>query len=137
MTYRVGQGKGYEHLLISELILRGHNVSTPAVDMAYDLLCETPAFDFIKVQVKSTSYKNGVSYIANVCYGGGKKLYDNNKVDVIAIYVIPEKLWYFIPNSLIKTNSIRLNPSNENTKFGGYKNNWKIFQTMKHDGGKQ
>lgn len=114
-------------MLIAELTSRGYSVSVPVVDGPYDLLVERSK-GFLRVQVKSTSTQ-GERTKAYQCVirKGRNKKYDPANVDIAAVYVEPEKVWYFIPMSLLNVATVYLFPNEKKGKFDTYENYWKVF----------
>lgn len=93
----------------------GHTIAKPFGDNAkYDLIVDIDN-ELQRVQVKSTRSKDTTSgidcYRCLVCSGAvNKKMYSEDDIDYVAIYVIPEDAWYKIPIREIKAKSVRLYP---------------------------
>lgn len=93
----------------------GYIVSKPFGDNAkYDLIVDN-GIKLERVQVKSTSRKDksgGMDcYNCLVCSGrDSKQQYSEQDVDCIAIYIIPEDVWYKIPVNEIKGKTVKLYP---------------------------
>lgn len=68
---------------------------------AFDVGIEFPP-NFLRVQVKSTSYRRGDGYCCELVPNHGKKQdYNLEEIDLFAAYVIPVNAWYLIPASLV------------------------------------
>lgn len=115
---------------------KGLIVSKPfGENWRYDFIIDTEN-DLYRVQVKSCTNKrnNRNGYRADICYGkkSGKnrKAYDNKSIDFLAIYIIPEEIWYIIPVEITRgVKRICLYPNTEiDTKYGLYKENWKFVK---------
>ena len=106
----------------------GYTIAKPFGDNAkYDLIVEVDN-KLQRIQVKSTKSKDistGTDcYRCNVCSGASvKKMYSDNDIDFVAIYVIPEDAWYKIPVNEIKSKSVRLYPhrKSRNESFEKYR----------------
>jgi hypothetical protein len=99
----------------------------PATPMPWDFIVTCPA-GMLKVQVKSSSVKNGQSYnvmTSSGCTGKSKMSHD---VDVIACYIAPEKMWWMIPRSELTGKTVKLNPEpTSKSRYKKYQENWSIF----------
>jgi hypothetical protein len=107
---------------------RGLNVSKPHGDSAsYDVGVEQNG-RFLRIQVKSTSYrrKEG-AYSCNIV-GAKQKCYAPGLVDFLAIYIAPIDLWYIIPFEVIDgTCSLNLTPRKSH-KFSQYMEAWNLLR---------
>ncbi len=106
---------------------QGLQVSKPWGEMAhYDVAVEYEA-RFLRVQVKSTIFKDRGGYSCSV--RGSKGPYVGNAFDFLAAYVIPENLWYIIPAAKFKMQgSVALYPNLKNSKYGPYKEAWHLLR---------
>jgi hypothetical protein len=90
----------------------GFNVSRPwGGSSRYDFAVELNG-QFLRVQVKSTTWKkDGVAYVFGLA-GPARKRYTEEEIDFFAVYVIPEDPWYIIPASVVVglKSSLRLYP---------------------------
>ena len=108
-----GDSAELRFMLLNHLL--GHTIAKPFGDNAkYDLIVEIDN-KLERIQVKSTSRKDNLTgvycYCCIVCSGASvKKMYSEDDIDFIAIYVIPEDAWYKIPVKEIKSKKIRLYP---------------------------
>lgn len=125
-------GKSAEHLLISELTKRGFLISTPVIDGDYDMVIDN-GNTIKRVQVKSTKTtgtrtKGYQCQVTKGQSGNTRKKYNAKDVDIAAVYIMPAKVWFFIPMSLINVKSIYLYPNEKKGKFEQYQEYWKIFE---------
>lgn len=96
----------------------GYTVLKPFGDNAkYDIVVDIGK-ELQRIQVKSTSRKatdNRMDcYNCVVCSGAkNKQPYSKKDIDYIAIYVIPEDVWYKIPIEEVKGKTVKLYPHRE------------------------
>lgn len=121
-------GELAESKFIVECLSRNFDVSVPFGDSSpYDLIVTSENIN--RVQVKSTSTMNNERYHITCGWGRkSKKVYDEDKVDIFAIYVKGYD-WYIIPSGEIKTTTINLYPHRLNTvgKYEIYKGAWDLL----------
>jgi long-subunit fatty acid transport protein len=94
-------------------------------------------FDFIvqggkklwRVQVKSVAYMKNGSYYLTVRRSVGRKLaaYSKAEVDFIAVYIIPEDIWYILPVSEIKGRQFLLFRPQGPDGFARRREGWRVF----------
>jgi PD-(D/E)XK nuclease superfamily protein len=78
---------------------------------------------FVRVQVKSTMFKDRGGYSCSVRGSCGP--YKGDAFDFVAAYVIPEDLWYIIPAEKIRgQGSVAIYPKLEGSKYDCYKEAW-------------
>jgi hypothetical protein len=74
---------------------------------------------FVRVQVKSTGFKDRGGYSCTV--RGSRGPYTGDPFDFLAAYLIPEDVWYIIPaEKFLGQGSIALYPKLKNSKYGQY-----------------
>jgi hypothetical protein len=93
--------------------------------------------NFLRVQVKSTSYRRGDGYSCQLLPNHSKKIdYSLEQIDLFAVYVIPVKAWYLIPASLVlgvrRIKCVALSPVGSPTKkksycYEGYREDWRML----------
>jgi len=102
-------------------------VSEPRGDSApYDRIVEWDGKLF-KVQIKMRSSTNSVikkNYVLAISKSDGAA-YTPKEVDVVAIHLRNEDIWYFVPIEFI-SRKMRVNPKKD--KLDKYKNNWDVFK---------
>jgi hypothetical protein len=104
----------------------GMSVSKPHGDSRrYDVLVETGR-RIVRVQVKSTIFREGSGYSCSLKDSRGP--YKKNSFDFVAAYVIPEDVWYILPEKVVRGKwSIGLNPKLEGAKYNQYKEAWHLL----------
>lgn len=113
----------FDYLAMTE----GLVVSEPRGDSApYDRIVERNN-KLYKVQIKMRS-SNGKAklknYVVTVSRADGNA-YTPQEVDIVAIHLRNENLWYFIPIQFV-SKKMRINPKKD--KFDKYKYNWNVFK---------
>jgi len=109
----------------------GLQVVKPMGDSAsYDAVVETGGH-FVRVQVKSTaSLRPEGCYKCNIRPASGLP-YNRGDFDFIAVYVIPEDVWYIIPARLVvganKRTAIVLYTANPTSRWAPYKEAWHLL----------
>jgi hypothetical protein len=92
---------------------------------------ESSGYDFVvdlgtrifRVQVKSTIFHEGDGYSCTLKDSRGP--YKKNSFDFVAAYVIPEDIWYILPEKKIRGMwSIGLHPELKVSKYGQYQEAW-------------
>jgi len=108
----------------------GLTVTKPWGESArYDVAVESNG-RFLRVQVKSTEYRVGNSYICNVRPDSALRPYTTRQIDLLAAYVIPENVWYIIPAQVatrLKGN-IWLSPRKRGHKYERYLEAWYLLR---------
>jgi hypothetical protein len=94
--------------------------------------------NFLRVQVKSTSYRRGDGYCCQLVPNHAKKQdYTLEEIDLFAAYVIPVNAWYLIPASLVlgvrRITCVMLSPVGAPTKmksycYEGYEGAWSLLE---------
>ena len=86
----------------------------------------------VRVQVKSTLYRDGRSYACAV--GPNLQMrqpYTKKDFDFLAVYIIPEDIWYIIPAKLVVRGGmgmIVLTPSAAGHKYEPYMEAWHLLR---------
>jgi hypothetical protein len=103
------------------------HVTKPWGDSAqYDFIVEYQS-RFLRIQVKSTKYKCDGCYPCAV--QGSQGPYLENAFEFLAVYVIPEDLWYIIPAHVFRGQaSVCLSPTREDSKYGKYLGAWELLK---------
>jgi hypothetical protein len=136
-TYKE-RGEWVELLFMAEAARRRFAVCKPWGEVrAYDVGIEHRP-NFLRVQVKSTSYRRGDGYCCQLIPNHAKKQdYTLEEVDLFAAYVIPVGAWYLIPASLVlgarRITCVMLSPVGEPTKkksycYEGYEEAWGLLK---------
>jgi hypothetical protein len=128
-TYKQ-RGEWAELLFMAQAAERGFNVSKPWGDSArYDVSVELNG-RFLRVQIKSTSAPRGDAGYICTLKRTGIAYYTVEDVDFFAIYVVPEKVWYILPASIVLRlrSNIRLAPGNKGQKYEPFMEAWNLFR---------
>ena len=106
---------------------QGLHVTRPWGDTAqYDFVLEHEA-RFARVQVKSTGFKDRGGYSCSV--RGSRGAYVGDPFDFVAVYVVPEDVWFIIPEHVVHgRRSVALYPQLEKSKYGEYLNAWGLLK---------
>jgi hypothetical protein len=96
---------------------------------------ESSGYDFVvdqdgrmvRVQVKSTIFKEGTGYSCSMKDSKGP--YKKNSFEFVAAYVIPEDVWFIIPEKKVRGLwSVGLYPKLEGSKYGEYLEAWDLLR---------
>jgi hypothetical protein len=103
------------------------NVTRPWGDSAqYDFIVEHQA-RFLRIQVKSTQFFDRGCYPCAV--KGSHWLYAENAFDFLAVYILPEDLWYIIPAHAFRgQSSVALRPAVDDSKYAEYLGAWELMK---------
>ena len=117
------RGEWAELCFAMRAIERGLRLSRPwGESTGYDFAVEQ-AGRFVRVQVKSTIFREGGGYSCSMKDSRGP--YRRNKFDFVAAYVIPEDVWYIIPAKKVwRKWSIHLQPGLARAKYSSYEEAW-------------
>ena len=78
------------------------------------------------MQVKSTMFREGSGYSCSLKDSRGP--YKKGSFDFVAAYVIPEDVWYILPEKVVRGMwSIGLYPKLEKSKYNCYKEAWHLL----------
>jgi hypothetical protein len=96
------RGEWVELKFMTDAAQRRFAVSKPWGDTrAYDVGIEHNQ-NFLRVQVKSTTNRDGAGYLCQFKPNHRKRQdYTLQQLDLFAAYVIPEEVWYLIPAALL------------------------------------
>ena len=129
------RGEWVELQFMARAVRLGFKVAKPWGDSsAYDVGVEYGQ-RYLRVQVKSTTYRTGTGYLCGFKPGEGSKPYTTRKVDFFAAYVIPEDVWYVIPASVVlkKKGDLMLCPVErrkyDRYRYESYREAWRLLRT--------
>jgi PD-(D/E)XK nuclease superfamily protein len=127
MKHPKRRGEWAELRFMAAAAENGLHVTKPWGDSAqYDFIVEHEA-RFVRVQVKSTGFKSHGGYPCAV--HGSHSRYLGDPFDFLAVYVVPEDLWYIIPWHVFDGQaSVELRPSMETSKYGKYLGAWDLLK---------
>jgi PD-(D/E)XK endonuclease len=123
------RGEWAELRFMARAAEHGFGVSKPWGDSyAYDFVVEHEA-KFLRVQVKSTTYRRGHSYFCHL-HAGNRQIYTSKQTDFVAVYIIPKNIWFIFPIDVVsKTNSnLILSPHLQNSRNGAYEEAWHLMR---------
>ena len=120
------RGEWAELCFMARAAERGLNVSKPHGDSAsYDVGVEHDG-KFLRVQVKSTTFRRKGSYTCNIV-GPKRQRYARGRLDFFAVYLVTIDVWYIIPFEVAEGNqSLNLTPR-KGHKFSQYMEAWKLL----------
>lgn len=98
------------------------------LDDGCDVIVENENHNLLRVQVKSTvkDEKNG-KYKVSTGRGSKVKTKINKDLDIIAVFLTAENIWYFIPAQMVDVYTIYIRPHLEDCRYNDYKDNWSAF----------
>ncbi len=122
------RGEWVELQFMARAAHHGLTVSKPWGDSArYDFIVEHRG-RFLRVQVKSTMNHHKSGYLC-ACHGWNKDWpYDRTQIDFLAVFVIPEDVWYIIPVAHICKTAITLEPRRPHNKYFPYLEAWHLLR---------
>ncbi len=83
---------------------------------------------FVRVQVKSTTFKDRGGYSCSV--RGSRGAYVGDAFDFVAVYVVPEDVWFIIPEEVVRGRpSIAVYPKLKKSKYGRYREAWRLLRS--------
>jgi PD-(D/E)XK endonuclease len=93
----------------------------------YDFMVDHGGGRVLRVQVKSTIFKEGTGYSCTLKDSKGP--YKKNTFEFVAAYVIPEDVWFVIPEKKVRGMwSVGLYPNLERSKYWEYKEAWHLLR---------
>jgi hypothetical protein len=82
----------------------------------------------VRVQVKSTIFKEGKEGYS-CTLKDSKGPYKRNSFDFVAAYVIPEDVWFILPEKVVRGMwSVGLYPKLASAKYRGYQEAWHLLR---------
>lgn len=129
------RGEWVELQFMAQALRKGFRVSKPWGDSAsYDVGVEHDRL-FLRVQVKSTSFRYQNGYLCGFKSNTKGKRYTRRKVDFFAAYIVPEEVWYIIPACVVlktKASNLMLFPAQamqrDYFKYEGYREAWGLLR---------
>jgi PD-(D/E)XK endonuclease len=121
------RGEWAELRFMSSAAERGLCVSKPWGDTShYDFVVEHPCGRFLRIQVKSTASRKHKGYAVRT--RGSQGAYPPNAFDFVAAYVIPEDVWFIIPEPIIQgMTTIIVCPGVEGSRYEEYRDAWSLL----------
>ena len=133
------RGEWVELQFMAQAVRRRFKVSKPWGDSsAYDVGVEH-GHHFLRVQVKSTSYRLGNGYQCTFKPNQNGASYTTRNVDFFAAYVVPEDVWYILPSRVVlktKSHELMLCPGRPKTRSDSnryeiYLEAWPLLRTKR------
>jgi hypothetical protein len=119
------RGEWAELLFMARAAERGLCVSKPWGDTShYDFVVEDASARLLRVQVKSTGSRKHKGYA--VRSRGSHGAYPAGAYDFLAAYVIPEDVWYIIPEDFVR-GMTTIVVVMEKGRYAGYREAWKLL----------
>jgi hypothetical protein len=130
------RGEWVEQIFLAIVMGLGFTALRPIGDSAaYDAVVEGRRGRFYRVQVKSTTSRiESGGYHAKVVRRSRAEGYTARHIDLMAVYVIPEDLWYVIPVRALRARpSIYLFPAaplkkSRKSRFERYRRAWHLLK---------
>jgi|SRR5580704_879375 hypothetical protein len=131
------RGEWVELQFMARAVRKRFKISRPWGDSGpYDVGVEHGR-RFLRVQVKSTSFRLGNGYLCGFSSNQRGKRYMKWQVDFFAAYVIPEDVWYIIPAAPVLKNkgtALMLCPvrpmRRDCYQYEGYREAWKLLRSQ-------
>jgi hypothetical protein len=93
----------------------------------YDFLVHHKSTRIFRVQVKSTIYKQHRCYHCTI--RTQHHVYKKDSCDFVAAYVIPEDVWYILPEKVVRgMSTVGLYPAMAGSKYDAYKEAWHLLR---------
>ena len=120
------RGEWAELRFMTRAAEHGLCITKPCSDTShYDFAVEHDGH-FVRVQVKSTMFVDRGGYSCSV--RGCKGPYVGDPFDFLAVYLIPEDMWYIIPAERVQgQGSVALYPELKKSKYGRFKEAWALL----------
>jgi hypothetical protein len=127
------RGELIELLFLQKATSLGFLVCKPVCDESYDFILDS-ARRLWRVQVKSTDrYRKG-GYLIGACHfhsRNTKAAYTAAEIDILAVYIVPEKAWYIVPiDQFTPQKWLSFYPQNKNSqgRFEPYREAWDLLK---------
>ena len=128
ITHRKRRGEWAELRFMARAAEHGLSVSKPwGESEPYDFIVGQQG-KFLRVQVKSTTYRRSHSYYCYLHARNGP-LYTKEQIDFVAVYVIPANVWFIFPIDVVlrAKSTLILSPHMESSKNGAYEEAWHLM----------
>jgi len=127
MKHAKRRGEWAELRFMAAAAENGLSVMKPWGETAqYDFMVEHKA-RYVRVQVKSTGFMDRGGYSCSV--RGSRGAYVGDPFDFVAVYVVPEDIWYIIPEAVLRgQGSVALYPRLKKSKYGKYLGSWELLK---------
>jgi hypothetical protein len=122
------RGEWAELVFGMQAIERGLRLWRPwGESSGYDWVAESTGGRMMRIQVKSTIFREGEDgYSCTLKDSRGP--YKKNSFDFVAAFVIPEDVWFILPEKLVRGMwSVGLYPKLESAKYREYQEAWVLL----------
>ncbi|MGZ4813594.1 MAG: group I intron-associated PD-(D/E)XK endonuclease [Terriglobales bacterium] len=132
------RGEWVEMQFMARAAAHGLTVSKPWGDSArYDFIVESRG-RFLRVQVKSTTWRSGKAYVCNTGSRSPRRpaaFYSPDQIDFFALYIIPEDLWYIVPAGQLTQAKYAafLNPYDPKNRYFRYMEAWHLLTSARSE----
>jgi hypothetical protein len=122
------RGEWAELVFAMRAVERGLRVARPwGESSGYDFVVDRECGGMVRVQVKSTIFREGEGYSCTLKDSKGP--YKKNSFDFVAAFVIPEDVWFILPEKKIRGMwSVGLYPKLESAKYREYQEAWRLLR---------
>ncbi|MGC2645290.1 MAG: group I intron-associated PD-(D/E)XK endonuclease, partial [Candidatus Sulfotelmatobacter sp.] len=121
------RGEWAEMVFAGRALREGLRLARPwGESSGYDFVVDQDG-KMVRVQVKSTIFKEGTGYSCSMKDSKGP--YKKGSFEFVAAYVIPEDVWFIIPEKKVRGLwSVGLYPKLEGSKYGEYLEAWDLLR---------
>jgi hypothetical protein len=122
------RGEWAELRFMAAAAQNGLRITKPWGDSAqYDFIVEYEA-RYLRIQVKSTTFMNHNGYSCTM-RPSRRGVYGDDPFDFVAAYVIPEDMWFIIPEHIMRGRlAVALRPGRKDLKYGPYMEAWDLLK---------
>jgi len=122
------RGEWAELVFAARALREGLRLARPwGESSGYDFVVDQECGKMVRVQVKSTIFREGSGYSCTLKDSKGP--YRKNSFEFVAAYVIPEDVWFILPEKKVRGMwSVGLYPKLENSKYGEYMEAWDLLR---------
>jgi hypothetical protein len=122
------RGEWVELVFAARAMERGLRLARPwGESSGYDFVVDQECGRMARVQVKSTTFREGTGYSCTLKDSKGP--YKKNSFEFVAAYVIPEDVWFILPEKKVRGLwSVGLYPGLVNSKYEEYMEAWDLLR---------
>ena len=122
------RGEWVELVFAVRAMERGLRLARPwGESSGYDFVVDQGEGDMVRVQVKSTLFKAGTGYSCTMKDSNGP--YKKESFEFVAAYVIPEDVWFIIPEKEMRGKwSVGLYPNLKKSRYEEYREAWNLLR---------